>query len=348
MKHFLCTFSFLIFAATSFHTSTAVAVSSGEEALVVLDTDNTAAAESEDIEVQIDPEQTPDESITWTRERFAQLAQQEMGTTPAKDRVEDFIGPRDPQVLEKVLQLSDKELNDFMNRKQAFLQRFQKILQWMHRPPAKINATLAELNARLYDSYRVVAGSNTKGSVFSVSINGGLAFPSQKFLELLRLQSLGKFIPAGKGFYYLMALGIGIAHRVDASGKGHLTFELFIDAEKLKSTYTAIVEISTAVNFGANLEHRDDNVTHRQGVANYGGASGVIRQGESQFGWTGSVGMGAPPMIGAFLVYRTDTTRLYIARLDNGKLTWPALNLIREKVRSLWRGRAPSCRAVFS
>lgn len=233
-----------------------------------------------------------------------------------KNEVKIPMSIRDPEVLKSLEHLSAAELTRFFEKKQGFLSRFAEILAQVQVNPLTINLALMELNEQFYQSRALLGKSNSLGGTVMFSLSGGLALP-QKIVQSLKnkFQFANKYLPESGGFYYLLGLGAGIVKTHDfETGKDKLSFELFVDSEKLIKTMTGMVELSMAGTYGIVYELREGHFFKQTNTTMYGGATGVFRRGEYQFGWAASTGLSMPPGIGAFLIYQDQTTRRYLLR----------------------------------
>nr|BFD58321.1 hypothetical protein CKG001_04280 [Bdellovibrio sp. CKG001]BFD61750.1 hypothetical protein BdHM001_04310 [Bdellovibrio sp. HM001]BFD65573.1 hypothetical protein HAGR004_05950 [Bdellovibrio sp. HAGR004] len=295
-------------------------------------------SEAQEVVVQLDPSEVA-ETEKFHREDFIKRARLAMKADIPKDVVYEFEGPRTEAELEKLLQLPDAEIEVFLAKKKAFLGKFARVLRFFKVSPAKVNKALNELNARFYESSHVVSKSNVKGGTVMFSISAGLALP-QKVMEAMRARSIGNFVPASGGFYYMLGLGAGFSRQVGADGKARFVFELFLDVEKLKKTLTGIAEVSAAGTYGLVFEKREGSIRSQKSTTMYGGATGVFRQGSQQFGWAASTGMSLPPGIGILLVYQDEATRYYLFRTEGLRASFPALAGFKDNIVSALRSFA--------
>lgn len=235
------------------------------------------------------------------------------------------------RMLKLLESLSLSELNRFIEKKQSFLSRFAHLLQQFNVKPLTINQALIELNEQFYQSHRLLGKSNSLGGTVMFSISGGLALP-QKVVRALKnkFQFADKYLPESGGFYYLLGLGAGIVKTRDlVTSKEKISFELFVDSERLIKTMTGMVEVSMAGTYGVIYELRDGSFQRQSNQTFYGGATGVFRRGETQFGWAASTGLSIPPGIGAFLIYQDQTTRHYLLRGSvDSKVIMPLIQFI--------------------
>lgn len=224
--------------------------------------------------------------------------------------------PGDLETLEKFREMSLHDIQVFLRKKETFLRRFSTTLRSMKLPISWVNKAVVEVNGKFYRSRKLIAKSNTVGSVGMISVGAGLALPS-KFVEYLKKKSIGRFIPKSGGFYYMLGAGGGVVRTVNrTTGESTLHLELFVDGEKLEKTLTGIVEATVAGTVGVVYEHRDRDFWTQKVNVTYGGAAGLFREGEHHFGWAASFGASIPPLIGAVLVYTDQGTRQYFLRLS--------------------------------
>ncbi len=268
-------------------------------------------------------EANPD--LVTRRDQLKMIFQQEQQALVTNDKDTIFIPelPHSEEHFKKMLTLDDREIEVYLQKKSAFLHRFAKILSKIKLKKTIINKAILDLNLKFGEASLLIARSNTTGGTAMLSISGGLALP-QKIIEKISETRIGKWIPKTGGFFYLFGAGIGLSKSVSPTGKTTTTADIFIDVERLKSTLTGILEVSAAGTAGIIYESRNAEFSSQKNETAYGGATGVFRQGENQFGWAASLGGGLPPMIGAILVYKNQATRYYLVRIDNEGIRSPA------------------------
>jgi hypothetical protein len=255
---------------------------------------------------------------------------------PVQDRTYIPLLPTSPEDFNELLKMSDQDIETFLSRKTAFLNRFSKVLEKFRLKSATINKAVLEINQRFFNSRKVIAKSNTIGGGAMFSVSAGLALP-KKMMDSLKKTRIGKHLPESGGFYYLLGLGAGLSRTESgdngmSSAKRTWVLDLYLDVERLKSTLTGIAEVSAAGTYGIVYESREGNFPKAQTDVTYGGVAGVFRGGENQFGWAASTGMSFPPGIGAFLVFQDVGYRFYLLRVDKSGAHLPALALIKESV----------------
>ena len=267
-----------------------------------------------------------------------------------KDQRTEVVIPNGPESFEELeifKNLSAAEMKTFLRKKQTFLRRFAKALQFVKLKPAWINKALAEVNAKFFRSSRLIANSNTVGGTVMLSAGAGLALPS-KIVERLKTRPIGQFIPDSGGFYYMLGLGAGLVRFSDPeTKKSSLHFELFVDAERLKKTLTGLLEATAAGTMGVVYEHREKDFWSQKVDVVYGGAAGLFRSGQNHFGWAASLGVSAPPFIGAVLVYNNDGVRRYLMRLNITKVFVEIPVRIFQRIAGPFRTGLRSCSRVY-
>jgi hypothetical protein len=307
---------------------------------------------SEQIEIKFDPSEVITGDKPFDREDFVKKSNARMNDPIPDNQIYDFENPRTAEELQIVLQMDDKHISKFLERKAAFQGKFVKVLSFFRLSAGKINKALADINRHFYQSSHVIAHSNAKGVSLRFSLSAGLALPG-KIMASLREKSIGKFIPESGGFHYLLGVGADVIRKTDESGKSKLVFELFVDAEKLKSTLTGVAKMSTSGTLGFIFENRQGPFLTQENTTRYGGATGAFTSGKSHFSWAVSTGFSLPPAVPAVLVYQDQVNRFYLFRLEGLKVSLPALGLVRDNIISAFRslvlnkGVAVRCEQVF-
>lgn len=268
-----------------------------------------------------------------------------------KDLRNSIYFPRAPTNLDELeifKALSFQEMKTFLRKKETFLRRFGKTLSFFKLKNSWISKALAEVNSQFYRSSKLIANSNTAGGTLMFSAGAGLALPT-KIVPYLKTKPIGRFIPESGGFYYMLGLGAGVVRVVDPkTKKSNLYLELFLDTEKLTKTLTGLVEATAAGTMGVVYEHRESDFWSQKVDVNYGGLAGLFLRGDTHFGWAASLGVSAPPFIGAVLVYTNEATRRYFMRMNITKvfidIPGRLFSEIAGRTRSL---RARSCSRVY-
>lgn len=246
----------------------------------------------------------------------------------------------DLELMNEFLKLNPKQQAQFLNFKQEKLTTLARFLEnKLKISPEKINSILVELNHELFLSHKIVAARNAIGSHKMVSIAIGSALPQKirdyllsKYTWMKKMQSsrLFRWVPERGGFFYAVGLGLGIYKRTDpATNKSRYVIDLYSDYERLKTTMTGVFEISANLTYGLTLEYRDpvdfkneniiqiDHVMKTQNMENtYGGILGVMRKGETHFGWNLLTAISFPPILGNLFIYTNNSKRLHLIALS--------------------------------
>lgn len=301
------------------------------------------------------PNDVDPSKVTNDEARKAQLlADLQAGIGRAQANADGVIIPVSPDSeaeLAELRQATSSEIELFLTKKEKFLNKFAAILKKIRLSPAKISKGVTLMNAKFYESARLIARSNSYGGSAMLTISGGLAFP-RKMLERLRATRMAHYISESGGFYYTLGLGAGISYGERADGRKTMSLEIFVDTETLKKAITGIVEVSLAGNYALVYERRDGRFASQTMTTSYGGALGVIRSGPNQFSWAASTGLSMPPFVGAILVYQNTTTRHYLLRVSRDGITVPALGVVKDFMVQFWSkvlapARAPVCSKLF-
>lgn len=246
----------------------------------------------------------------------------------------------DLHLVREFLKLNQEQQNQFINFKQKKLKTLAYFLNnQLKFSTKKINSIIVELNHELFLSHKLVASTNTIGTHKMVSIAVGSALPQRirdflvkKFSVMRKMQNhqLFNWIPEHGGFFYAVGFGMGIYKRTDPhTRKSRYVIDLYSDIERLKSTLTGVLEVSANLTYGLALEYRDhvgmknenvmqiDHFLKIQEMENtYGGFLGVMRKGETHFGWNLLTAVSFPPILGNLFIYTNKSKRLHLIALS--------------------------------
>ncbi len=248
--------------------------------------------------------------------------------TPNEKGLAFPMAPSQSELLESLNNLSETELDLFLDRREKIIDKFAKSLKFMRAKNSIVNAALIDLNDKLYNSSQLIAKANAYSGNATFLLNGGLALP-QKLVKSLKETKYGRFIPENGGFYYCLGLGAGVA-RANVSGKNVLNLELYLDYEHLKKSITGAIEAGVAGNYGFVYELREPHTFLQEGHVSYAGVLGAFRDGPQQFGWAASTGLSVPPLIGSILLFQNAAHRYYLVRINRMGISFPVLNSFRE------------------
>lgn len=246
----------------------------------------------------------------------------------------------DQKLLHEFLKLNPQQQLAFLDFKQDKLKKLAQFLDSkLKMSPEKINSTLIELNQELFISYKIVAARNTIGTHKMVSLAIGSALPQkirdylvEKFTWMQKIQNnrMLKWIPENGGFFYAVGFGFGLYKQTNPqTKKSRYVIDFYSDFERLKSTITGVLEVSANLTYGMTLEYRaqNENQTDRlmqidrfmkpQQMENtYGGILGVMRKGETHFGWNLLTAISFPPILGNLFLYTNQSQRLHLLALS--------------------------------
>lgn len=191
----------------------------------------------------------------------------------------------------------------FVIVRRVFLKMVYKILAPFTRDPVQLEQKMSNLDQYLQNSSDTIARKKASGWYFSLSSSLGLGF-SDIYLNKIKYKPIKKLMAFVPNFYYLLGAGIAMVTQ-EENGKLKRKYIYFHMVENLKDTQTYVTEISfIAFNYGYGMTTegfaRDTNYQ-----AQNLGILGTIRTGKENFQYNLTAGISFPPVLPAFMVYRT-------------------------------------------
>lgn len=250
------------------------------------------------------------------RQRLALL----VGTSGISGK--DYIVPEAPSTsagLDSLRDLSARDIQIFLVKKEKFLNKLSAWLRWLRLPRALHNRVLRTMNDRFFQSAALIAKANSQGGLVRFQGGAGFGLRSQ-MVEKLRTTKLGSWLPSSGGFFLSFGFGASLS-RVDQDGRRFWALEFFADASRLSSVKTYVLEAFAGLSFNY-LAQREEEARGR--IANLRatiqGPVGTVTEGKGFFSYGPSLVLGFPPLQGSLLFYELKIKRFRLARFQFGGL----------------------------
>ena len=158
---------------------------------------------------------------------------------------------------------SVEELDIFLKKKNAYIEKLVTFMQKSKKSPEKIEKMVTFVETQFYKSSRLLLQANSTGGQYKFLIRSGFAFNSD-FLSKFKISQtrLMKYLSSKKGYFYLFSGGFGLSRVIDPkTNKAHLILDLMVTKEDLKSVTSYIAELVSVdlVVLGLILEVRKGN-----------------------------------------------------------------------------------------